>query len=212
MPEPKFYKSIIVLTALVAIAAPALLLATRENAQLSAAAPVDFPEPLPPWHPLTDAAEWKPALVGADRELLDSFSDGSSTVERYVALYTSHGDDNIVRNLGRSAGPAAWERAGTSNGTVEIGGQAYPAEIGELRSGGRGRLVWSFYIVGGNVVASTLWAKLSEGYNSLIGRGQTVAYVALSTPVEDQNGDPSATLRRFAASLPPLDRYVASVH
>ena len=206
----KFWLVTVIILAVISVSAPSMLMFTRGGTLSSDAAWLDLPKPLPPWRPSASEPEWRAALAEPDREFLDVFSDGETTVERYVALFVSHGDDNIVRNLGRGAqGFKQWERGNIKIARVDIAGRPREVELSEIRAeDGRRRQVLSFYIVDGKTVASTLRAKLLEAYASLTGRGRAVAYFAISVPIDRSD----TALEQFLKSMPALDQYIGTMN
>lgn len=176
------------------------------------AAWVDVPKPKPPWQMLASEPQWHPALAGPDQEFLDTFTDGQDTVERYIALFVSHGD-NIMHDLGRTArGSTPWERGNIKTAQVRIGDHVHDVEVSEIRSeDGRRRLVWSFYVVGRRVVAGTLRAKLVEVYASMTG-ARAVAYFAISMPIASADIDHQAKLDRFLEIMTSLDSYIGALN
>jgi exosortase A len=211
--KPKILVTAAALSALAGVAAPTLLVFFNGSAVSAEAAWFDIPPPLPPWQPALSAPQWRPAVSGADREFLDNFTNGQGRVERYVALLISHGDNNIMRNLGRPAADATpWERANIKRAQARIGDSLQDIEVSEIRSeDGRRRLVWSFYIVDGKAVASALRAKLLEAYASLTGGGRAIAYVAVSTPIDNSAIDRQAELQEFLGAMTSLDSYIAAI-
>jgi exosortase A len=206
----KFWLVTIIIVALLAVSGPSMLMFTRGGTLSPDAAWLDLPKPLPPWRQHGGEPDWRPALAEPDREFIDVFSDGQTTVERYVALFVSHGDDNIVRNLGRGApGFKQWERGNIKIAGMDIAGRPREVALSEIRAeDGRRRQVLSFYIVDGKTVATVLRAKLLETYASLTGGGRAVAYFAISVPI----GRSDTTLEKFLESMPTLDRYVGTMN
>ena len=209
-PPAKFWLVTVIIVAVTAVSAPSILMFSHGCTLASDPAWLDLPKPLPPWRLSASEPEWRPALAEPDREFLDVFSDGQTTVERYVALFVSHGDDNIVRNLGRGAqGSKQWESGNIKIARIDIAGRPREVELSEIRAeDGRRRKVLAFYIVDGKTVASILRAKLLEAYASLTGRGRAVAYFAISVPIDRSD----TALEQFLESMPTLDRYIGTMN
>jgi exosortase A len=203
-----------VLATALAICAPALLTFIQGRVVSPETAWLNVPKPTPPWKLSTSAPEWHPAVAGPDREFLDTFTNGQGMVERYVALLVSHGDNNIMRDLGRpAAGTKSWERGNIKTAQVRIGDRLRDVEVSVIRSeSGQQRLLWSFYIVDRNTFSSALFAKLREAYVSLTGGGRAVAYVAVSTPVGSADIDHQAELQQFVTSMSSLESYIDAIN
>ena len=105
--------------------------------------------------------DWRPRVVRADKEMVETFSDGSQQVDRFVALYLPHGrDNNLIRSDNRVADMERWSIAGRGRPTVRIGGRNVRVIETELAGGGGARrLVWSFYVLDGIVTSNVLEAK-----------------------------------------------------
>ena len=173
----------------------------------------DLPSPAVPWQITQQLADWRPKIVGADGQILQSFSDGRNTVDRYVALYVSRGmHNNLGRDLDQVADGVQWRRAGSRQATVKVGDVEYSINATEIRWGEKERLVWSFYVVDGKPVAHALGAKLRQAYTDLIGRGRVAAFVAISTPMLDATAPAADVLRAFLNSSRSLDTYLAQAH
>jgi exosortase A len=212
LPRPRLRYGIALLAAVLAAAGPASALLAQGRPAPVTASESAFPQPGAPWQRVSVEPEWRPVVVGARRQLLDTFSNGRSTVERYVALYAAHGtDNNVVRSLDRIADGEIWRRANSHKATVRLGDRDYSVDVTEIRSGNRRRLVWSFYVIDGRTVAGATEAKLLQAYASVLGRGATAAFVAMSTPITQGNAASSEMLREFLGSLPSLAGYVATI-
>jgi EpsI family protein len=213
-PSTKVLFAAAALVMVLAVSAPTLVVLIEGHAVSPDAAWLAVPKPVPPWKVAASEPEWRPALAGPDREFLDNFTDGQGTVERYVALFVSHGDNNIMRDLGRpAAGSKPWERGNIQTAQVRIGDRVHDVEVSEIRSeDGHRRLVWSFYVVDRKTVAGTLRAKLLDAYASVTGGGRAVAYVAVSTPIDSAGIDHQAELQQFLGSMTSLDRYIEAMN
>lgn len=204
--------AILVAAILLAALGPAYALLTDGSRSPNSLTDRDLPLPGDPWHSVQDRTDWQPLTVGADREFVDSFRDDRSEVERYVALYVTHGThNNVVRGVNRIADGTKWKRVNSGTASVKIGGRDYPVAVTEIRSDAGSRLVWSFYVIDGNVVSGGIRAKLHQAYAELLGRGRVAAFVALSTPVLDSIDPSSRLLGRFLEHMPAFDHYVAQI-
>jgi len=168
------------------------------------------PPPLAgPWTPVDGPGlAWKPKIEQPDREFLASFSDGSHTVARYIALYKVDGfHNNLVRGTNDVADGGPWRMVRTKRTHAMVDGHDATVATTVLASVGHRLYVWHFYIVDGRVVASPFEAKLAQ-LRGLLGFEHTVAsFVALATA----SSEPDRTLQQFLTGLGPLGPYLASV-
>jgi exosortase A len=206
------YALIVATAVALAIAGPAFSLVMDASAAPIAVAGRELPVPGLHWQHEAGAPEWRPVVVGADRELSDGFSDGDGRVDRFVALYAMRGNrNNLVRSLNRLADEKSWRRANSWSERVTIDGRGQDIEATEIVSGGRSRLVWSFYVVDGRIVTGKLATKLYQAYAALRGRGRVAGFVALSTDMPDPTRPPGERLARFIAGSPSLAGAIAEM-
>lgn len=212
IPSLALYALVVVAAVVIAAGGPARAMLESESSSVAFTEQLHLPPPASPWEKTDEAAEWQPLVVGADRQLLETFSNGKSKVERYVALYTAHGThDNLGRDLDQVADGKTWKRVSGGYTKISIDGSRYSLDSTVIRSGRQDRLVWSFYIVDGQPIGSALEAKFREAFATLVGRGRVAAFIAISTPIADPSTPASSILTRFMASMPSLDGYFAQV-
>ncbi|HMD65305.1 MAG TPA: exosortase A [Stellaceae bacterium] len=197
---------------LLAVAGPAYA------ARLNALYP---PSPLPaaqapriaaPWHGVSDAsADWRPAVYGADRELLDGFEEpGSGVVIRYVALYRLWAIGDALTTTGnRLVDDKRWHITGYGRSEADLGGKPTMVASTEIVSGQRRRLVWSFYIVDGRIAAGLFETKLLRARAVLLDREPVAAFVAISASMDDPKDPAQQQLTRFLTASQPFTQYLA---
>jgi EpsI family protein len=166
------------------------------------------------WQGLSDpAAEWHPAVYGADREFLDEFEQpGSGVVIRYVALYRLRaGGDALTKTGNRLADDKRWHITAYGRAETMLDGKPITVASTQIVSGPRHRLVWSFYVVDGRITAGLLETKLLRARAVLLDREPVGAFVAISASMDDPKDPAEQQLSRFlAASQPPTD-YLAAL-
>ncbi len=162
-----------------------------------------------PWTPIAARAiDWKPVIVGPDREFHGAFKDGGETVLRYVALYKTAGfHNNLVRGDNELADGEAWNVATTGRTQANIGGS--PATVGtaDIQGGGRRLLVWDFYVVNGTVVGSPTRAKLAQ-LRGLCGGEDTVAALVVRAAERTPDRPPEQALQDFLTAMGPPAAYL----
>ncbi|HEU0155565.1 MAG TPA: exosortase A [Stellaceae bacterium] len=189
-------------------------------ARLDSAAPPGLlhaaagPEVGKPWQPLSNLpAVWRPKISGADRQFLDSFKEpGSGVVVRYLALYRLRAVGNRLTNSeNRIADDRAWQLARQSTSDVSLDGRRVKVTQAEIVHQPYRRLVWSFYVVGGEIAAGPLKAKLLQARAVLLGRARVGAFVAVSANMDDSGHDAAEQLTAFLAANQPLTQYLDRV-
>lgn len=202
-----------------AIAAAAALAILSGHAYASAlmAAPDGPGRPLatplaPPFAPAGWAASplpspaWDPVFVGPDRVVRAAWAKAGDGVELAVAWYDWQRQGAEAVNEGnRFADEVAWTRVST--GRAEVAGRH--ARVDTLRGPSGGRVVASWYWVGGRLTADPMEAKLLQTWSTLTGRNRAAAVVALSAPFEERPEEALAAVGRLAADL-PLESWLAA--
>ena len=164
-----------------------------------------------PWQRVSDAAaDWRPIVSGANRESLEAFQEpGSGVVIRYIALYRLRADgDSLTTTGNRVVDNPRWRVVEYGHAEANLGGKKIAVASTEIVSGQRRRLVWSFYIVDGRVVAGLMEAKLLRAHAVLLDRAPVGAFVAISADMDDPNDLASDQLKSFLAASPPLLQFV----
>ena len=198
---------------LLAVAGPAYA-ARLDTLYRPAALPLaQAPAVAAPWHPASDAFNWRPKVKGADREFLESFEEpGSGVVTRYVALYRLRATGNLLtRTENRVVDDVLWRTAGYGRVNAEIDGKQTAIATTEIVSGEHHRLVWSFYVVGGKIARGLLDAKLLQPRAVLVERQPLGAFVAVSASMDDPDDPAEQQLSRFLAASESIPQYIASL-
>jgi EpsI family protein len=167
-----------------------------------------------PWQSLsTPAADWHPAIYGADREFLDGFEEpGSGVVIRYVALYRLRASGDALTKTGnRLVDDKRWHIAEYGRAEAVLDSKTTTVASTEIVSGQRHRLVWSFYVVDGRVAAGLLETKLLRARAILVDREPVGAFVAISASMDDPKDPAEQQLNRFLAASQPPTEYLAGL-
>ncbi len=164
------------------------------------------------WSEAMPSDVWKPHVIGADREFFEGFSGGGDTVLRYVALYRTSGfHNNLVRSGNRLADDDQWHVGGHGVARVAIGGTERTVAAAEIGNGMRRLLVWSFYVVNGQILASPMQAKLAQ-LRDLFGSGSPVAaYVVVATEESATAEHAKSVLQRFIEEMSSPTDYLERV-
>jgi EpsI family protein len=167
-----------------------------------------------PWQPVRDAGvDWRPAVIDADREFLESFEGpGSDRVTRYIALYRLRVIGNSLTRTGnRVADDIRWHIVGYGRNEITLAGAPTAVASTEIVSGQRHQLVWSFYVVDGKIAVGLIEAKLLQARAVLLQRAPLGAFVAISASMDDPGNPAERQLTRFLAASEPFPRYIASL-
>lgn len=199
---------------LLAVAGPAY--AARLNALYPSAplAVAHAPLVAAPWQSLSPpAADWHPAVYGADREFLDGFEEpGSGVVIRYVALYRLRASGDALTKTGnRLVDDKRWHITEYGRAEAILDSKTTTVASTEIVSGQRHRLVWSFYVVDGGVAAGLLETKLLRARAILVDREPVGAFVAISASMDDPKDPAEQQLNRFLAASQPPTEYLAAL-
>ncbi|HEY1260097.1 MAG TPA: exosortase A [Stellaceae bacterium] len=213
-PAPRRLATVISAAVLLAMIGPAYA------ARLDSAAPAGLlraaagPEVGKPWQPVANAAAiWQPKIHGADRQFLDAFEEpGSGVIVRYLALYRLRAVGNRLTNSeNRVADDRSWQVARQSSSDVLLDGRKVNVTSTEIVHQSYRRLVWSFFVVDGEITASLLKAKLLQARATLLDRSPVAAFVAVSANMDDSGHDAKDRLAAFFAANRPLAQYLDRV-
>jgi exosortase A len=196
---------------LLALAGPAY--AARLNALYPPAPLLEARAPAvaPPWHTVSDpSADWRPLIAGADGEFFQAFQEpGSDVVLRSVALYRLRAIGNSLTTTGnRLVDNTRWHIAGYDRAKASFDGRRTTVASTETVSGPRRRLVWSFYVVDGQIAAGLIHTKLLQARAVLFERAPVGAFVAVSASMDDPNDPAERQLARFLESSEPYPQYL----
>ncbi len=160
------------------------------------------------WKKAETQSDWRPMLVGAARSFSDSFVDGSSSVDRFVAVYgTSSRNSSLIRSRNRDADEKAWNFDSAHAGVLFAHGGRIPARVSTWVKGTRRRIVWSFYAIDGRAVTGVWTAELDQLMAYLTSGRCVSAYVAISLEgVDERSG--TRTISEFLEASEPLRHYL----
>jgi EpsI family protein len=212
-PTSPAWRFVVAVTAatLVAVAGPAYASLLDNEFATSASPSAGSPQVAPPWHPVADAdIGWRPVVFGADRQLLESFAEpGSRVVVRFIAFYRLRAIGNALTNSeNRIADDNLWRVAQRGVAEFSLAGEKLNATSTQIVSGPRRRLVWSFYLVDGEIVQGLLRAKLLQARAVLLHRAPLAAFVAVSASMDDPDDGAVGQLERFLQATEPLPKFL----
>jgi len=175
------------------------------------ALPAAAPRVSPPWMPLGAPAQgWQPIVVRADKELSDSFTDGSSQIERFVALYATRGrTNNLIRSDNRIADGEVWNITSRRNAIAHLGGQEIAVNAAEIVGGNHRKLVWWFYALDGTTAASLWDVKRHQLQGYITASRCPSAFIAVATEFTD-GSQAAAVLDHFVSAMEPLPPYLCN--
>jgi EpsI family protein len=211
IPSPPAWRFAVAVGAAVvlALAGPAYAARLDSDFPASALPRADSPRVDPPWHPVT-GIEWRPVVLGADREFLQSFAEPSSgVVDRFIALYRLRVVGSALTNSeNRVADDRLWRVAQHGNAELSLADQNLGVTSTQIVSGPHRRLVWSFYVVDGKIVRGVLEAKLLQARAVLLRRAPVSAFVAVAASMDDPDDRAAGQLARFLRATQPLPQYL----
>jgi exosortase A len=168
----------------------------------------------PPWRIITDKnPSWRPAVYGANREFLDEFQGaGSDRVIRYVALYQLRVVGNTLTTTeNRLVDNLRWHITEYGRAELSLDGRRSTVTTAEIVGGSHRRLVWSFYVVDGQISVGLMATKLLQARAVLLQREPVAALVAISASMDDPSHPAEEQLTRFLAASRPFSKYLASL-
>ena len=162
----------------------------------------------PPWRAVggDGGTGWLPVVIGADRVQIEGFEEpGSGVIVRFVALYRLRTVGNaLTRSDNRIADDRIWQLSHRGRAQIALVGRKVAVASDQIENGPRRRLVWSFYIVDGQITAGLLEAKLLQARALLLRRAPLAAFVAVSASEDDPDRPAPAQLRAFLQADAPL--------
>jgi exosortase A len=202
------------LAALIAVAAPGCTAWRDSLVPAFPLATVMSPKVAPPWHEAPDrAATWRPVTHGADRTFLETFAapDGAA-VTRYIALYRLHPTrSQLTSTENRIADGREWQVVRQGRAELFVAGQRVGVNSTEIAGGARRRLVWSFFVVDGEIASGLLAAKLQQFRAVWRRRAPVGAFVAVAASSDDGDRLAARQLAWFLAASQSLPDYVAAL-
>ena len=136
--------------------------------------------------------DWAPNIKTIESETSETFSNGSREISLYVASYpmTRRGVE-IVNSSNAVGGSSEWILLSNDYHAAPIAGQSVTVAEYLLVRGGQRRIVWMWYLTGGQLTARPWRIKLVQAEYRLIGRPQNVYLFAISARF---NSDPSPAI------------------
>jgi EpsI family protein len=183
--------------------APALLYwQSHRPSHLSTAA---FSAPLTPerWQTGAVSDGWSPNYAAPDARLAFAVHKAGSfalDVDVFVNYYAGgNGCHNLVSSAKKLSVQGVWRPLSQGTAEAVLGGRMVHLGEAVISSAGLTRMIWWTYWSGGRFTASGLDVKLDRLRHALSGGGS--ALVAVSTPVDVENGEVRARLRRALGAL-----------
>lgn len=193
----------------VAAVAPAYAAYTGEKQQAEYTIVIPMPDEFGNWRlqeqPTEAESDWQPALDETDGFAGWTYSDGTHEVTVYVGYYWRQDKRReVVGVRNQMADEQKWSRLSTSRRTISLAGQTANILSQRLSSRQYRRLVWYWYWVGGEMVTSTMNAKINQVLATLTNSERRAAIITVSV---DENGEPdqaATVLEQFIAANPPF--------
>jgi EpsI family protein len=115
----------------------------------------------------------------------------------------------MTRGDTRVADDRVWQLNEQGRTETSVDGRRVGVTSSQLVSGPYRRLVWSFYLVDGQIAAGLLKAKLLQARAVLLRHASVGAFVAISASEDDPDRQAAAALARFLQANRQLlgDRY-----
>jgi exosortase A len=149
-----------------------------------------------------DRDTWAPSFPAADATLMQRYTKDGATVRLFIAYYAYQRHDAEVINFANALHDVSgWLRVAGGGGGGVLDGVPIAVDATRIAARERGRLVWSWYWVGGRFTANPYVAKLFEARAKLLGGSLAAAQIAIAADFRDRPAEAAATLGDFMASL-----------
>lgn len=168
------------------------------------------------WESNQDRGLWQPAWVSADADNYFSFRDGEGRrLDLYLAYYSVQAQGKeVINSRNRKYDEKQWTRLQLRRKDIELESKGLLPVIEELIQNGSGkkRVIWTWYYIGGNVVADALKAKLVALTGIFSGRSDATA-ILVSAEVEDDVKSTKMYLRELVnRSILELEQQIDAHH
>ena len=186
-------------------AASSYTAAAMSTPAAAATAPV-WPTVGSPWRPIDTPAgpAWQPQFAGPDATLGRSYESDGERVELHVGYYAAERQGaKAITAMHRFVDDSAWHVAGIGRRTLTLGGRETSIVYLRMAGAGARRLVWYWYVIGGEQTGDPYRAKFLKARAVLLNRDPSASIVAISTDYSDRFDQASARLATFAAALEP---------
>ena len=137
--------------------------------------------------------DWAPHFETVESDFSQTFTDGSREVSVYIASYpTKRRGIELVQSYNVVEASGDWDMLNSEYRKVMIAGHAVSVAEYLIARGRQHRMVWTWYLAGGQLTANPYWIKLIQAQSRLSGHPQNVSLFAISAgfgsdPVEATN-------------------------
>lgn len=179
------------------------------NADLTA---LSAPEVEAPWQRLSEASDWMPVYPAADATLHETYSDGTHSVDLFVAYYLRQRDGaEVLAFENRLYDDVTWHRAGDSSARIAVDGDPQAVGATRLVQGDRQRVVVHWNWIDGESTTSRLTAKVLQAHGELLSGRRGAAKIALSAEYDDNREAAVEAINSLLANLGSLDAMLTRV-
>jgi exosortase A len=161
-----------------------------------------------PWSEVSDDSNWKPIVTDPSRSFEDAFSNGQEVIYRFVALYREGAASNLIRSENRIADERVWKFDSSKPVILHVSGRDIPAVATTIANGAERLTVWSFYVVDGQILTSTLTIKLLELRGRFLGSRCSSAFVAIAAQDLGQSNAANDRTARYLSAVQPFSAYL----
>jgi EpsI family protein len=180
-------------------------------------AAIDFGTVPPPgvgagWQKSAWDVKWTPSVAAPERAFFEVYGDGGAPVARFVALYVTAGlHNNLARGQNAVADFDFWSLRNSGSVRARIAGHEAAVTTTSIERRGKRLLIWSFYVVGNDIIGSRARVKLAQ-LRELFGKPNPLgAFVAIAADDSDPSHPAADTLAHFLESMPAVPDYFRSL-
>ena len=164
-----------------------------------------------PWRGVdTQDEDWRPAVLGADKAIRASYTDGAVTIDFFAAHFLEQKQGSeVVSEVNRSRSLSGWEIAASSPAGQGLSDRV-PGLRGErlISENGQKRWAWLWYRVAETATADPFRAKLLQLKTRMLGMDPAAAVIVVSVQGVPDQADAEMAAERFLAALPPTESWL----
>jgi exosortase A len=165
------------------------------------------PDMQSPWRVLPDGrSNWKPLFIGAAAEVMQSYTDGTRSVQLYVAYYAKQrrGGD-LISSANVLVNGTQWIALDERPVSAVVDGRLLQVHETFAQSPRGTRLVWNWYWVASDFTSSPYYVKFLQVKARLLGGPPGAVVIALAADDEDRvrGADTLQSFLRHTSSLQP---------
>ena len=156
-----------------------------------------------------EVSAWRPDLSGFRAELRETFAKDGERVGMHIAFYHDQSNDaKAISSINQLVGGKnkVWRQIEDTVAVADLGDSSVHARAAVVVRPEERLAVWQWYWVDGRITSNAYEAKFLQAMSILRGHGDSVAWVVVFVPDDNQAVSANDMLRRFAVAMRrPID-------